>query len=868
MNDVPVLIADDRAENLLALEAALEGLGLRVVRAASGRDAAELGCASRFAVALLDVRMPDLNGLEVARRMRGSAPGHGTPIVLVTAADFDASTERRAYALGGVVDFVSKPIDVDVLRAKVAVFSELWRKREQGEVDASLEVERISREERERMYEVFAQLPIGIAVYHGPDHVIEFVNPAFSAMYEGRRLVGRQVRDALAPHPGARGMSTLDEAYRTGRTITVAEYPATLPGDHATEQRYFDWTIQPLRDAAGEVEGVISIAQDVTTQTLLRRASETARTRAELSDAEQSVALARVLRLHRVTEALTSAATVAEVSDVMVRHGVDAMASDTCALYLARDDGALELVGAHGLPAEILAHITVLAPVGSGPSAFGAAPIWVETEQKYHELYPEIANRPAPGPRVKAFWSLPLVTHGRSIGMLAMGFHTERSFADDQRDFVVTFARQCALALERAKVHDEQWTASQRLALIAKVSRVVSSTINYEETLKNIARALIPDVGEWCAVDLATSTPGETRLMALEHADPKKVALGYRLRELYPSDPAEPGGRHEVLRTGVTRCYGTIPDALLTSLARSDEHLQILRDLGMKSAAVIAMKLDAKVVGTISLVSTDARRSYTAADVPFLEELGRRAAVAVEHARLHRDAEQAVALRDDFLMIAAHELRTPVTALSLQVQRFLRRPPDVDGAMEQVRRIGVQAQRMSALIERLLDMSRIASGRMNIATEDVDLGEVVQVVVASLEEPARSAGCTVTLAIEPDVRGLWSREGLDEIVTNLVSNAIKYGAGKPIHVAVDATADGASLRVCDEGIGIAPSDQRRIFERFERAVRTENFGGFGVGLWICRQLVESMSGSIMVESAPGAGATFTVVLPARNSAVG
>jgi signal transduction histidine kinase len=235
------------------------------------------------------------------------------------------------------------------------------------------------------------------------------------------------------------------------------------------------------------------------------------------------------------------------------------------------------------------------------------------------------------------------------------------------------------------------------------------------------------------------------------------------------------------------------------------------------------------------------------------------------------ELSQAVRARDDFLSIASHELKTPLTPIQLQVQILRKQLERAQQATIEVAHVEPRLQaiernidRLTQLINTLLDISRITAARLDLALADVDLGEVVRDVVARAGDAITASRSEVTLEGSGPVVGHWDRLRLDQIVTNLISNAIKYGAGKPITVRVERAGGQARLIVRDQGIGIAPADQKRIFERFERAVSTRSYGGFGLGLWIVHQLVAALGGTIQVESAPGAGATFTVELPVQS----
>ncbi|WP_281333146.1 sensor histidine kinase [Polyangium sp. 6x1] len=240
-----------------------------------------------------------------------------------------------------------------------------------------------------------------------------------------------------------------------------------------------------------------------------------------------------------------------------------------------------------------------------------------------------------------------------------------------------------------------------------------------------------------------------------------------------------------------------------------------------------------------------------------------------QRARLYQEAQDAIRLRDEFLSIASHELKTPLTPIGLQVSQILRAlrkdpasiPPEkLLPRLEIVRR---QVERLGALVTDLLDISSITAGRLRVELTEVDLSAVARDVALRLGYEAARAGCRIDVRAQAPLPGRWDRARLDQIVTNLLANAIKYGAGKPIDLVVEGDETTARLVVRDRGIGIAPEHQARIFDRFERAVSNQHYGGFGLGLWIVKHILDALGGTIRVASEPGSGATFTVELPRR-----
>jgi PAS domain S-box-containing protein len=237
-----------------------------------------------------------------------------------------------------------------------------------------------------------------------------------------------------------------------------------------------------------------------------------------------------------------------------------------------------------------------------------------------------------------------------------------------------------------------------------------------------------------------------------------------------------------------------------------------------------------------------------------------------QRAQLYRKAQEEVRERDEFLSIASHELRTPVTALQLQLQLIQRAAGRPGGALPEALAVKMdalerQCRRIALLVNELLDVSRLRLGRLELRLEEIDLVELAREAVAHLVEEGIRLGSRIDIVGEGAAIGRWDRLRLEQVVTNLLSNAIKFGESKPITVEVGADLERARLTVRDQGIGIEPGDQDRVFGRFERAVSTEHFGGLGLGLYIAREIVVAHGGIIHLASRPGAGTTFTVDLP-------
>ena len=306
-------------------------------------------------------------------------------------------------------------------------------------------------------------------------------------------------------------------------------------------------------------------------------------------------------------------------------------------------------------------------------------------------------------------------------------------------------------------------------------------------------------------------------------------------------------------------------DEVLQRLARDERHLRLLRELELRSVIVMPLLGRERVIGAVGFFHAGSGRRYSKEDVAFAEELARRAAIAVDNARLYRAAQSAIQRRDDFLSVASHELKTPVSTLLLQIEGFM---CELDQGRAQRRRAANSARqepradhRLSRLVDDLLDVSRASSGHLELAKANIDLAELAQAVITRFRDAARRVGSRIQLTAAGRTSGRWDANRLEQVLTNLLSNALKFAPGKPIDVVIENRAAAWLLGICDRGPGVAPEDRQRIFDRFERTRTAEGVGGIGLGLWIAKQIVRAHGGDIRVDGTPGEGASFWVDLP-------
>jgi signal transduction histidine kinase len=311
-----------------------------------------------------------------------------------------------------------------------------------------------------------------------------------------------------------------------------------------------------------------------------------------------------------------------------------------------------------------------------------------------------------------------------------------------------------------------------------------------------------------------------------------------------------------------------VSDEEVRARAVDDHHAALIGQLGTRSFVVVPLVARDTRLGALSLASASPG-CFGPADLELAVEIGRRAALAIDNARLLRETQKAVQLRDDFLSVASHELRTPITSLMLTVGRLRRtgsrgKPLSMEALDASLDRVEHSTDRLRRLTDELLDVTRIEQGRLDFQPTTVELGALARRVVDDLKPDLAAANCPTRIETGEQVTGRWDASRLEQVMTNLLTNALKFGAGGPIEIQIRSTGEAGEvgeLSVRDYGVGIERDRQPFVFDRFEQAVSSTSYGGLGLGLYIARRIVQAHRGEISVESEPGQGATFTVRLP-------
>ena len=636
-------------------------------------------------------------------------------------------------------------------------------------------------------------------------------------------VVGRPFWDA--PWWASTGAETIDQLRRAIAEASrgaFVRYEVEVHGAHG-RRATIDFSLKPVTDDAGRVVCIIPEGRDITERW---RADEALR----LSEAK----FAGIVSL--AAEAIVSVDEEQRIT--LFNHSAEQMFGYAADEVLGRP---LELL----VPEQVrVAHHAHVARFGDSPVA----------ARRMGERRP-IHGRRKDGTLFPAEASISRLDFGgRHIFTAVMRDVTERKQAEEEKARLLSremAARTLAEAAER------------RATFLAEASALLDASLDYRTTLTNLAQLVVPALATYCAVDVVE---GEgLRRVEVEHADPARRVLARELLR-FPRDSAQGLRTRPSLQSGRAQLVEHVDDAVLEARAYDAEHLAALRALEPRSFIDVPLVARGSVIGALVLFHDAASgRQYGPADLLLAEELARRAALALDNARLYQDAQRASRQREEVLGVVSHDLRTPLSVVAMHTRALEQlgdaAPAAVRNAAAGIRESVDWLQRM---IQDLLDVASLDAGRLRLERRVRDplllLMQAVEMFTPLAEDASIDFHCETP---EHLPRVLVDGDRLLQVLANLIGNALKFTpAGGRVTVRAGVDGDQLRLTVEDTGPGIAPEHLAHIFDRFWHERSTARVRGTGLGLAITKGLVEAHGGRIRVASVVGRGTTFDVTFPA------
>jgi len=415
-----------------------------------------------------------------------------------------------------------------------------------------------------------------------------------------------------------------------------------------------------------------------------------------------------------------------------------------------------------------------------------------------------------------------------------------------------------------ARAHTRVEQRERKARLLADVMTEVAEAFGSAAAAQVAVDRAVPMQGDLCVL---TGLEGnEVKTIAAAHIHPEGLALLRRITTRHPPSLTGPGFAAHAIREQESLLIPEVDDRAARHYGMEGDYLEDVMALGVRSAMATPFSVRGVMRGSMVFASSFLR--YDQDDLKFAEAYAQRVGLILENGRLYQRAEEAIKARDEFLSLASHELRTPLTSISLLAQRLIREAvaPPARSLAAVGQGIVRQTGRLDRLAERLLSASEIGSRAPMVHRERVDLSELVRDLTLSFSSSAAAAGSTLAAHAEGPVIGYLDPIRIEQVLGNLIDNAVKFGNGKPIEVELRAEGDAATISVRDHGAGMPAEEQAEIFKRYRRGSGAAGLGGLGLGLHVVREIVESHGGRVGVDARPGKGSTFTVTLPLTGDA--
>ncbi len=895
MSKANILLVDDHPENLLALEAILADLDENLITALSGEEALRCLLEQDFAVILLDVYMQGMTGFETATLIKEREKTRYTPIIFLTGLDTDNKAVFQGYAIGAV-DYLVKPFAPEVLKAKVRTFVELFKKNQQlqeqterietinRELEQQLDhIHRLSRdvdEQKRATEEREALLAREQAARTEAEKIqrrmtfLANASAELSASLDYETTLANVARLAVTDIADWCAVHVVQEDGSVRQVAVAHQDPEKVKWSRELQERYPEdpnatrGVYQVIR--SGQPELYPNFSEEM----LVAAARDEEHLRIIHEVGFSSAMIVPLMAHARVLGALTFVATESgyhygeealEFAQELARHC--ALAVENSRLYAqVRQQSehmrvTLTSIGDAVIATDAYGQVSLMNTVAEELTGWASDEAMGKPLANIFQIINEESRQTVESPVEK------VMRQGHVVGLanhtLLINKNGKEIPIDDSGAPVRDNDSKIVgvILVFRDVTERRQTEESQRFLLEA--SKILISDLDYHTMLGNLVHLIVPRLADRCVIDMVEEG-NNFQHVATAATDPEVEQAIHELRRRYPPDPKAVTTRW-VLESAKPYLVSDLSDEVLQSAAQDADHLMLMRATRSRSLLIVPLVARNRTIGTISLAVQESGRRYTEDDLVLAEELGRRAALIIDNARLYRDAQQALQMRDEFLSVAAHELRTPVTSLRGFAQLLARQidkgmSPDPQRIRRTIETIDQQSEKLTYLVSQLLDISRIRAGRLQIEFHELDLVHLIDSVVANARVNTEKHSIMVKAPAPVSLEGDPLR--LEQVITNLVDNAIKYSPnGGNIDIEITSDQHFVQIIVADQGIGISPEHREQIFTPFYQAHVGDHFGGLGLGLYISHQIIELHKGQIRAEFPAEGGTRFVVTLP-------
>jgi PAS domain S-box-containing protein len=615
--------------------------------------------------------------------------------------------------------------------------------------------------------------------------------------------------------------------------------------------------VSPLRDGHGRIVGASKIARDIRAR--------------KRDEAERAELHRRLTTLVAASATLLDSPQTESVREATISLARQLLVADAYAVWASDPQHAWRIVKSEGISSTFAQRvIDAYRGQPATPAAIFHEPLAIS----------EVSAQPMVQEQLKAYAEegiasmlvCPMRLGTERSGTLVFYYRTPRAFTDVDKQTAQALANIAAAAITTVDLYEHQQrlgnateSARRQAAFLADATSILSRSLDYEQTLAAVARLAVPEFADWCTVHVIGRT-GQLEQLAVAHVDMDRAEDVRRLQERYPADPNAPDGVHAVVRTGKPVMMAMIPRERIVAAARDAEHLRLLDTLAPCSYMCVPLISSSGTIGALTLLYAESGRHYATSDLGFAQNVAARAALAIDNAFSYRRAYDANRLKDEFLTTLSHELRTPLNAILGYAQMLGMRLLNADRQSKAVTVLTRNAESLRQIIDDMLDVSRITSGKLRLNVQSVELEDILRNAVGSVQPAADAKGVALGIVAEPQVAAVWGDpDRLQQIVWNLLSNAVKFTPrGGRIEIRLQSADGAVEIIVKDDGQGIDAAFLPHIFERFRQADSrfSREHGGLGLGLSIVHELVELHGGTVTAASdGLGTGATFTVRLP-------